>query len=263
MFVAWGEELGFLYNDAYAEILGDKHPGALGARFYDNWSEIWADISPLIEAALAGESSYHEDLLLVVNRKGFDEEAWFTFSYSPVRDETGQVAGMFCSAVESTDRVLAERRNASERERLARMFEQAPGFITVLDGPEHVFDFANATYRRLFGNRDFVGKSVRHAFPDLEGQGFFELLDQVYFTGERFVARHIPIRLSRSSGRFGGRAVPRFHLRADPRRRGPSHWNFLRGARRHRDTASRAGAPGKRGAFPPAGRQLARPDLDV
>jgi hypothetical protein len=58
MFVAWGNELGFLYNDPYAEILGTKHPKALGARFHDIWSEIWPDISPLIEAALAGEATY-------------------------------------------------------------------------------------------------------------------------------------------------------------------------------------------------------------
>lgn len=200
MFVAWGPELGFLYNDAYAEILGAKHPAALGARFYDIWTEIWTEIEPLIDAALAGEATFREDLPLVMNRKGFDEQTWFTFSYSPVPDESGRVAGMYCAVAETTGRVLAERRNASERERLARMFEQAPGFIAIANGPEHVFDFVNATYRRLFGNRDFVGKTVREALPGLEGQGFFELLDQVYSTGERFVARQVPIRLEPSPG---------------------------------------------------------------
>jgi len=102
MFVAWGKELGFLYNDSYAEILGAKHPRALGARFYDIWSEIWPDISPLIDAAMAGEATYREDLPLVMNRKGFDEQTWFTFSYSPVHDESGTVAGMFCAVSETT-----------------------------------------------------------------------------------------------------------------------------------------------------------------
>src|SRR4029078_2679195 len=60
MFVAWGKELGFLYNDPYAEILGAKHPRALGIRFYDIWAEIWSDISPLIDAALAAQASYRE-----------------------------------------------------------------------------------------------------------------------------------------------------------------------------------------------------------
>jgi hypothetical protein len=87
MFVAWGSDLGFLYNDPYAEILGAKHPAALGRRFSDIWSEIWPDISPLIDAAMAGQATYREDLPLVMNRKGYDEQTRFTFSYSPVRRE--------------------------------------------------------------------------------------------------------------------------------------------------------------------------------
>ncbi len=109
MFVAWGPELGFLYNDAYAEILGAKHPAALGRRFHDIWSEIWPDISPLIDAAMSGNATYREDLPLVMNRRGFDEQTWFTFSYSPVRDEQGSVAGMFCAVSETTSKVVAER----------------------------------------------------------------------------------------------------------------------------------------------------------
>ena len=108
MFVAWGKDLGFLYNDSYAEILGAKHPRAMGRRFYDIWSEIWSDISPLIDAAMAGQATYREDLPLVMNRKGYDEKTWFTFSYSPVRDESGVVAGMFCAVSETTQKVLAE-----------------------------------------------------------------------------------------------------------------------------------------------------------
>src|SRR5690349_10494842 len=109
MFVAWGPELGFLYNDPYAEILGSKHPASLGARFHDISAEIWPDIVPLIDAAIAGEASYREDLPLLMNRRGFDEQTWFTFSYSPVRDESGKVAGMFCAVSETTSKVLAER----------------------------------------------------------------------------------------------------------------------------------------------------------
>jgi PAS domain S-box-containing protein len=110
MFVAWGAELVILYNDAYAEILGAKHPDALGALFHDIWPEIWPDISPLIDAALAGEATYSEDLPLVLNRRGYDEQAWFTFSYSPVHDEGGRIAGMFCAVAETTGKVLAEQR---------------------------------------------------------------------------------------------------------------------------------------------------------
>src|SRR5690242_5423221 len=125
MFVAGGPGLGFLYNDAYAEILGAKHPQALGARFYDIWSEIWPDISPLIDAAMAGEATFREDLPLLMNRKGFDEQTWFTFSYSPVRDETGAVAGMFCAVSETTQKMLAERGLRESNETLERRVEEA------------------------------------------------------------------------------------------------------------------------------------------
>ena len=121
MFVAWGPELGFLYNDSYAEILGAKHPRAMGRRFHDIWSEIWPDISPLIDAAMAGQATWREDLPLLMNRKGYSEQTWFTFSYSPVRDESGKVAGMFCACTETTDRVLAQRDSRESERRLSAL----------------------------------------------------------------------------------------------------------------------------------------------
>jgi PAS domain-containing protein len=112
MFVAWGDELGFLYNDAYAQILGAKHPKALGRRFQQVWSDIWPDIKPLIDAALGGEAVYQTDMPLLMNRRGFDEQTWFTFSYSPVIDDDGNVGGMFCACFETTQSVIRGRRDA-------------------------------------------------------------------------------------------------------------------------------------------------------
>jgi signal transduction histidine kinase/ActR/RegA family two-component response regulator len=108
MFVAWGPSLTFLYNQAYAEILGDKHPGALGRSFRNIWSEIWHDLAPLIDRALSGEATWSENLPLTMNRRGYDEQTWFTFSYSPLREEDGTVSGMFCTCTETTGRVQAE-----------------------------------------------------------------------------------------------------------------------------------------------------------
>lgn len=195
MFVAWGPELGFLYNEPYAEVLGAKHPRALGGRFRDIWSEIWPDISPLVDRALAGEATYNEDLPLIMRRKGHDEQTWFTFSYSPARDESGRVVGMFCACTETTEKVLAERRLAAEGERLRRLFDQAPGFMCVLRGREHAFELANTAFLKLVGHRDLIGMAVRDAMPELDGQGFFELLDNAFATGEAFVGRRRPITL--------------------------------------------------------------------
>jgi PAS domain S-box-containing protein len=200
MFVAWGPELGFLYNDPYVEILGAKHPQAIGRPFEEIWSEIWGDIAPLVNRALAGEATFWEDLPLTMQRKGYAEETWFTFSYSPVRDESGAVVGMFCACTETTGKVLAERQNAAERDRLREMFSQAPSFIAMLRGPEHVFELANAAYQQLIGHRDVVGKAVRDALPEVRGQGFFELLDQVYQTGEVFSGLSLKLDVQRVPG---------------------------------------------------------------
>lgn len=199
MFLAWGAELGFLYNDAYAEILGAKHPKALGGRFQTIWSEIWSDILPIIEQAMGGQAVYHENLALTMNRTGHDEETWFTFSYSPVRDESGQVAGMFCACTETTEQVLAERHRAAEITRLEQLFQQAPGIIAVLRGPNHIFDIANDAYMSLVGRRDILGKPIREALPELYNQGFYEILDEVYETGKPYFGNEVPVMLQRQS----------------------------------------------------------------
>jgi PAS domain-containing protein len=200
MFVACGVEQTLFYNDAYAIILADKHPEALGQPFMKVWAEIEADLTPIVEQAYAGLPVHMDDITLMMQRRGYVEETHFAFSYTPVRGENGAVEGLFCACTEITDQVLAERHRDADTQRQRRLFEQAPGFITILHGPEHVFEFTNATYRRLFGDRDSIGKTVREAFPDLADQGFYELLDSVYQTGERFVADHIPLLMNTEDG---------------------------------------------------------------
>ncbi|HEY8381282.1 MAG TPA: PAS domain-containing protein [Microvirga sp.] len=184
MFVAWGPDLAFLYNDGYAPILGRKHPHSLGRPFQEVWVDIWADIEPLVAKALAGEATFHENLHLLMERNGYPEETWYSFSYSPVRDENGQIAGMFCACTETTAQVLADRHAMAERQKMARMFEQAPSFMVMLRGPEHRIEFTNPAYQRLIGHRDVLGKTVAEALPDAAAQGYVDLLDRVYRTGE-------------------------------------------------------------------------------
>jgi PAS domain S-box-containing protein len=201
MFVAWGEDLSFLYNDAYAPILGSKHPSALGRPFKEIWSEIWHDVGPLAERALAGDSVWQDDLPLLMERHGYPEQTWFTFSYSPALDDDGLVAGVFCACTETTEKVLAIKAQVEERRRLSQLFGQAPAFMALLTGPNHVFELVNNAYYQLVGHRDIVGKPAREALPDVEGQGFFELLDRVYQTGEAFVGHQLPIQLQRAAGK--------------------------------------------------------------
>jgi signal transduction histidine kinase/CheY-like chemotaxis protein len=111
MWMAWGPELTFLYNDAYARTtLGKKHPQALGQPAYEVWHEIWKDIGPLIDQVMeSGETCWEEVLLLILERNGYAEETYHTFSYSPLAGPDGNVAGMLCVVIEDTVRVIGER----------------------------------------------------------------------------------------------------------------------------------------------------------
>jgi signal transduction histidine kinase len=200
MFVSWGEAGTMLYNDAYAEILAQKHPSAVGQPFLKVWAEIEGDLIPIVAQAYRGEPVHMSDIELHMERRGFREETHFAFSYTPVRDETGAVAGFFCACTETTGQVLADRRALEQHERYRKLFQQAPGFITILQQPNHVFEFVNDAYIKLFGDRDYIGRSVRDVFPELEGQGFFEWLDEVYATGERHFAHGVPALLRPTPG---------------------------------------------------------------
>ena len=111
MFVWWGRTLINLYNDAYRPFLGKKHPEALGQSARVVWSEIWDQIGPRTAAVLErGESTFDQALLLPMDRHGYLEETYFTFSYSPIRADDGGIGGIFCAVTEETFRVIDERR---------------------------------------------------------------------------------------------------------------------------------------------------------
>ncbi len=117
MWMGWGPELSFFYNDAYLPTLGVKHGWALGAPTSELWSEIWPDIGPRIEHVLrTGEATWDEALLLLLERSGYPEETYHTFSYSPLSDDTGAIVGMLCVVTEETERIIGERRLSSLRE---------------------------------------------------------------------------------------------------------------------------------------------------
>ena len=112
MWMSWGPELTYLYNDDYARMtLGNKHPWALGRPSREVWKEIWDDIGPRIHRVLeTGEATWDEALLLFLERSGYREETYHTFSYSPLSGDDGTVAGHLCVVTEETDRVIGERR---------------------------------------------------------------------------------------------------------------------------------------------------------
>jgi PAS domain S-box-containing protein len=199
--IYWGRELRLLYNDAWAPIPAERHPEALGRPAAEVWADIWAVVGPQMEQVLdTGEGFSAFDQLLPMLRDGEVRETYWNYSFTAIRGEDGSVVGVFNQGHETTDRVLAERQQAEETERLRRMFDQAPGFMAMLRGPGHVFELANAAYMQLVGHRDVVGEPIRTALPEVEGQGFFELLDKVLTGGEPFVGRAMPVELQRRPG---------------------------------------------------------------
>jgi PAS domain S-box-containing protein len=212
MFIAWGEKRVFLYNDAYSVILTNKHPQALGKEFPEVWPEAWAELSLLVAAVDRGEAMFIEDYPLFLTRNGVNEEGFFTFSYSPIRDEADAVAGLLCSCVETTGRIKAERQLKSERQkveqnltqentRLLNLLENIPGSVAYLTGPGHILSFANSQYKNVFlGGRDVVGTAIEKLLPEAGKQGFIVLLNQVYATGERFEGKGLPFEYARPDG---------------------------------------------------------------
>ncbi|MET0342178.1 MAG: ATP-binding protein [Polyangiales bacterium] len=116
MFVWWGESLINLYNDAYCNVLGGKHPSALGRPAEEVWREIWPQVAPRAASALLDDGTYDEALLLIMHRHGYPEETYYTFSYSPVPDDAGGTGGIICANTEETQRILDERQLTMLRE---------------------------------------------------------------------------------------------------------------------------------------------------
>ena len=397
MWLGWGDDIHFFYNDAYRPTLGTKHPQALGRPVRQVYPEIWDEIKGRMRSVYdAGASTWDRALPLLINRHGYLEETYHTFSYSPLRDDAGKVQGIFCAVSEETERVISERRLESlralatrltaadgetevlraaaaalaasdrdmpfsvvylfdaqgaprvagmtgvadgselarraltqrempwdlslawndpraveaslppdldypggawtvpptraaivplfgqgserplgalvvgltpsrrgdadylpflglvagqlssslsgarvfdaerlrartlaeaaalrdaaadalaqanrqltsevalrtqERDRFRQLFREAPSFMGLLQGPDHVFAFVNDAYRQLVGHRDIEGMPVREALPEVAGQGFFELLDNVYRSGEPFVGAGLAVQLQRA-----------------------------------------------------------------
>ena len=196
----WGKEGIMIYNDSYAAFARGRHPASLGAPVREIWPEVAELNGQVIDEVLAGNTICLRDQELTLNRTGAAEKVWLNVDYSPVLDDAGQPVAVFVLVTETTEKVLAEGTVAAEQERLRQMFHQAPGFMAMLRGPEHIFELTNAAYMQLIGHRDVIGKSLREALPDIEGQGFYETLDSVYTAGEPYVGSALPVLLQRTPG---------------------------------------------------------------
>ena len=237
MVMLWGVDGVMLYNDGYSRFAGGRHPQLLGAKVREGWPEVAEFNDHVMRVVLAGGTLAYRDQELALSRNGVPEPVWMNLDYSPVHDERGIPAGVIAIVVETTERVLAERRSAGEREQLARMFEQAPTFMAMLSGPE-----ADRQPRR--GRPDagrVAARRGRAGFPRAARQGVSQR------QGVHRDRRGAPC--AAAPRRAVVRAACRFRLPADPRRGGQGLGDLHRRRRRHPPRGRRCRAARERGGL--------------
>jgi len=203
MFLWWGPEKICFYNDAYRPSLGEngKHPSILGMPGEKAWDEIWHMIGPLVEQVLAtGEAVWFEDQLVPIYRNGHIEDVYWTFSYSPVTDDSGKRAGVFVTCTETTEKVRTFKSLEESNKRFINNIMQAPVAMCIFRGKDHVVEIANEGMLELWGKnaKEVMNKPIFVGLPEAKGQGLEALVDHVYSTGERFSASERPVGLPRN-----------------------------------------------------------------
>lgn len=201
----WGKDGYMIYNDAYSVFAGARHPKLLGSKVIEGWPEVADFNRNVMEQGLRGNTLSYTNQQLTLHRNNIAEEVWMNLNYSPIADESGKPGGVLAIVVETTQQVLEEEKRKKaeanlelERQKLESLFIEAPAFIAVLHGPDHVYTLANPRYMELVGNRDVLGEPIRKALPELEGAGLFEILDAVYETGKPYVGKEISVELDRT-----------------------------------------------------------------
>ena len=201
-----GPQLILIYNDAFRPILTDRHPHALGARGREFWTDVWPVVGQQLESVFYdGQTVSFKNALVPILRNGKLEEAYFSYSYSPLFERDGRIAGIIAICQDVTAATVADRERVAavealrsrqeeldksvialhaERARLLNIVQQAPAFFALLEGPSHIISMVNPLYMKLVGNRDVLGKQVAIALPEAAEQGYVAMLDQVFATGE-------------------------------------------------------------------------------
>ncbi len=194
MFLFWGVDLICFYNDAYRPSLGSegKHPFALGKRGAEVWSEIWAVIKPLIDQVLSGgEAIYMDDLFLPIFRNGRMDDAYWTFSYSPVKDESGKPTAVFVTCFETTEKIESYKKLEKANQLFRDLVMHAPVAIALFKGKDMVIEMPNQIFINMLGKGDsIIGKPLEEALPELmsENQPFLQILHDVYTSGNPYQA---------------------------------------------------------------------------
>ncbi|MGK5025963.1 PAS domain S-box protein [Janthinobacterium sp. RB2R34] len=192
MVTMWGEQGTLIYNEAYATFAGSRHPEIMGMTATDAFPDLADFNRSVIAQVLGGAPLSFRDQELTWMRDGRFQRYWLNLDYSPIYDDHDLAVGIICVVVDTTDKVNAERHLKHEHARMAQMFDQAPGFMALLQGPQHRFTQANRAYAELVGHRELIGLTMAEALPEADEQGFVGLLDALYASGEPFTGMAMP-----------------------------------------------------------------------
>ncbi|MWV25326.1 PAS domain-containing protein [Methylobacterium sp. 2A] len=214
MCVLWGAERIFLYNDGYAEILGARHPNALGMRTEEVWPELWGELAPLIDRTFQGESFAFRDQPFTMTRNGFAEQVWYDFAYSPVRDECGAVVGLLNVTSDCTARVTAQRERDVAMERLRAGEERLTALVEA--SSDSLYSMSpDWQEMRTFQGRGFIADTDAPSVRWMDAYLFPEDQDEVRGVIAAAVARTEPFELEHrvrladgSAGWIFSRAIP-------------------------------------------------------
>ncbi|SOD92545.1 PAS domain S-box-containing protein [Spirosoma fluviale] len=187
MFLWWGPELIQFYNDAYRPSLGNtgKHPTALGQKGEECWPEVWPTVYPLIKQVMdGGPATWSEDQLIPIYRNGQLDDVYWTFSHSPVKDESGRVAGVLVTCFETTQKVQSFNRLRASEQRFQQLVAKASVGIVVVSGQDLRIEIVNESYAQLINRRldDLQGKCLFDVLSEAKAD-LYPLIEQVRLTG--------------------------------------------------------------------------------
>jgi PAS domain S-box-containing protein len=198
--ICWGPDYIQFYNDAFRPINGEnKHPQALGGSAKATYAEIWEVIGPMFSEVMSGKTHGFPAFKVVLDRNGQPEDCYFDFSYSPIADLDGKIMGVLVICVETTANVLLSKANndlSRSEARFKYLIQEAPVAISVLHGRDLVIDSANEMMLKIWGkSMAIIGQPLATALPELEGQPFLQILDDVFTSGKPFYGDEVAARL--------------------------------------------------------------------
>jgi PAS domain S-box-containing protein len=211
MVVIWGDDRTMLYNDAYAAILAEKHPSALGRPFFLVWSELVGTLRPVIDRAFAGEGTHLESVPVVLERRGYQEDAHFSLSAAPIRCLPGGVCGALCTCVEITERVRAERALEDRERQLRALASTTPDLLVRFDRDlRHLYVNAAAVRASGVPAEEMIGRTNRDlGMPRQLVDLWEEHIDRVFDAGSE-EALSFSFDLDGSTRHYRARLIPEF-----------------------------------------------------